>query len=208
MADSPSPKVWMRLWTSTPLANPLPASLGATSSWNIPIISRGGPGRAATMAPLSRIQMPGAVPRALNSTSEPLGNIACTRFRSGRGRFRFLKIPSMCRHDGSWYSSGAPASSARISRVRSSSVGPNPPVLMTRPALRLAIEKQSRLAARSSAMVVCQPTSIPCSASSRLSQALLVSRLRPEVSSLPIEMISALVMRLGSGGDPIKMRSS
>ena len=37
-------------------------------------------------------------------------------------------------------------------------------------------------------------------ADSLLSQALLVSRFRPEVSSLPMEMISALVMRFGSVG--------
>src|SRR5207248_221882 len=54
-----------------------------------------------------------------------------------------------------------------------------------------------------SAMVVCQPTAMPISASRRLSHWLLVSRFWPLVSSLPIERISVSMRGVGFLGEAV-----
>ena len=139
------------------------------------------------------IQIPGAVPIGLASGSLPAGNSACTRLRSGIARPRCWKNRSMNSSDGSWSTSSTPASCARASRVRSSSVGPSPPVISTMSARSAAMRNAWTFSSRSSATVVCQWTGMPSSASSRLSHWLLVSSFCPLVSSVPMAMISAFM---------------
>ena len=90
------------------------------------------------------------------------------------------------------------------SRVRSSCVGPSPPVEMTRSARPQAILNAAMLSARSSATVVWKPTGMPISASRRLSHWQFVSRFCPLVNSLPMERISAFMggLALWSAGVP------
>src|SRR5262249_32121548 len=84
------------------------------------------------------------------------------------------------------------------SRVRSSRVGPRPPVDRTSPARCVARPNTVRLSWRSSATVVCRCAGMPISASRRASHWKLVSRFCPLVISLPIEMISAFIVSLES----------
>src|SRR4051812_43351241 len=99
----------------------------------------------------------------------------------------------MCFKEASSRIRSTPATAARASRVRSSWVGPRPPLARTIWARCVAMRKVLILSSSSSATVVCQATGMPISASRRLSHWLLVSRFWPLVISVPIEIISAFI---------------
>ncbi len=117
-------------------ASPRAAAARRPSRSSIGLISRGGPGRAARRpcAPAS-IHSPGAVPFGLASTIAPRGTIACRRLISGICQPRAAnrrRIASVI--DVDLRTAAAPGAAATTSRVRSSSVGPRPPVNTTRSA--------------------------------------------------------------------------
>ena len=83
---------------------------------------------------LTSIARPGAVPCGLCSTVAPSGTIACTLVRSGMGRLRLSKKLLMCASTAASSRNSFPSNCATRSRVRSSEVGPSPPVVMIRSA--------------------------------------------------------------------------
>ena len=124
-------------------------------------ISCGTPGRQATYAPPTFIQTPGAVPTRFGSGSAPSGKSAWTRFRSGISRFRRANIAAIASSEPASSTSGTPAAFARASRVRSSWVGPSPPVITTRSARSNANRNAWTFSARSSLTVVWNRTGDP-----------------------------------------------
>ena len=75
--------------------------------------------------------MPGAVPVGFGMTRLPAGNIACTVFCSGMSRAKAGKEGANVFDDMFVQLQWGPANCASTSRVRSSAVGPNPPVAIT-----------------------------------------------------------------------------
>ena len=80
--------------------------------------------------------------------------VMSTHGRSGISRLRRANMPRIISSDGSCSKSREPVSRARASRVRSSSVGPRPPVISTISARATAVRRAPTLASRSSAIVV------------------------------------------------------
>ncbi len=129
----------------------------ASSVRNMGCISRGGPGRATTClsAPASRsvATKPGAVPFGFSRIRAPAGNNACLRLLSVSGMPNSAKRRSMCCQLGRSNSRATPASCATTSAVRSSSVGPRPPVMNTQSARASAVRStKSRSPRRSPAV--------------------------------------------------------
>ena len=107
-----------------------PAMVAASVS--IGFISRGTPGMQATNLPSGRNAIkPGAVPFGFGITCARDGRIACRRLFSLIGRFNFRKRSSSARSEGSCSTSLSATAVATASFVRSSTVGPRPPVVMT-----------------------------------------------------------------------------
>jgi len=134
---------------------------GTTCSSNILFISRGTPGMKNARASPSVVAKPGAVPMGFASTSAPCGKSACFAFDSLIVRPSFSKRRRMWSSDASSRSSATPSVWATTSVVRSSVVGPSPPVhTMTRaPAARRFNVDSMR--ARSSSTMTFSTTSKP-----------------------------------------------
>jgi len=142
-ADSPMPVVRRMRQTNSPDGGSTRRSKGSTDSANIGCNSTGGPGsitsqlaRSPARKGLGRtsIASPGAVPCGLGRTIAPAGTSACTRFRAGISRRRHSKKCRMCARTAASSCSALPSNCAIKSRVRSSEVGPSPPVVITRSA--------------------------------------------------------------------------
>ena len=80
------------------------------------------------------------------------------------------------------------------SRVRSSGVGPRPPLVTTRSTRPSAAVMASAMVSRSSGSCVMRRTSTPRSVSERARSPLLVSRVSPTSSSAPMARSSAEAM--------------
>ena len=138
---SPSPTVCSAAVSTTA---PSTAIFGATSASNIGCISRGGPGRQKTQSGADdHVAIPGAVPLGFASNDVPGGRSACLRLSGGITRpfssnhLRRCAIPAGSSSSGARGSPDASAiASANASRVRSSSVGPSPPVTTTAECVR------------------------------------------------------------------------
>ncbi len=102
-------------------------SQGYTCSSNMGISSFGGPGRRIMQVFSSSIMMPGAVPLLLYSTLQPSGTNACFQL------FSVISCPLFFRNSRisclalASSTSFLPITSAAVSLVRSSLVGPSPP---------------------------------------------------------------------------------
>src|SRR5436190_14161476 len=111
----------------------------------------------------------------------------------GISRLRRAKRALMWASEASSCTSGTPARSASPCRVRSSAVGPRPPVATMTSARSHACRKTRTLSVRWSPTVVWNATGTPISSSRSASHWLLVSSRWPVVSSSPMEMISARI---------------
>ena len=169
------------------------ASRGTIFSRNIGFNSRGGPGSSAIIRPFSSIHKPGAVPPGLSSGSAPSGTIACRTFTSGISRPKLRKRPWMARRISSLRCSLRPSRSATASRVRSSSVGPSPPLEITSGTRSSASRNAALNSSRSSPTIVLRTTSMPRRFSSSVRKRELVSSRSGVSSSEPTAMISAFI---------------
>ena len=165
---------------------------GRSSSANMPRISRGTPGIIATHRPRSSSRKtPGALPCLLARTRAPRGIITCCRLTSGGSARRLVSHSSRrCSHCSASKTRSRPNRAAIAGLVRSSEVGPRPPVVMTAPPRSRASRTAPAMSAARSATDVRRPIDTPMAASSRASQAPLVSMVRPSSSSSPIVTIS------------------
>ena len=133
---------------------------------------------------------PGAVPLGLGRRAKPRGASACLRFVSET--VRPGKRASSASQASGWNSSGTPAASATISRVRSSVVGPRPPVMITRQA---SCERAGQLLAEQGRVI----RDLHAAAHDEAQrgelageEAAWVSWMMPSVSSVPAEMMTAV----------------
>ncbi len=146
--------------------------------------------------PLSSSHSPGAVPRGFSRISAPSGTIAWRTLTSGISRFRERKRLSMWRRISSLRRSLRWRSSATVSRVRSSSVGPSPPEEITSGTRFNASRNASLSRSRLSPTIVFRTTSIPILFSSSVRKSELVSRRSGVSSSEPTAMISAFIVSI------------
>src|SRR5579883_1057167 len=194
--DSPRPVMRMRRWTRR-APETRRARRGRTCSLNMGMSSRGGPGKRASMRPESSIQMPGAVPREFASGSAPSGTMACCKLFSVISRPKLRKRARMCSTRSSRRRSLRPRTSETASRVRSSCVGPRPPVEMTSGTRSRASRKASRRNSRLSPTTVLRTTSMPILLSSSVRKRESVSTRSGVSSSEPTAMISAFIFIQG-----------
>ena len=101
---------------------------GSACSRHMRTISRGTPGMATIIVSSIRASQPGAVPTGFGSTSALGMTQACLAFRSGISKPRWAKNSRMLGDERFIDCGVSPARAAMASRVRSSSVGPMPPV--------------------------------------------------------------------------------
>ena len=176
----------------------------ASATGHIGCSSRGGPGRTITTrsgpSP-NGTTSPGAVPTG-SSASAPSGTIACLRLAAITASSSNLKLRFLAKRRRivaifasiSWSSfSGRPAKRPTISPVRSSAVGPRPPLVTIRsiPSASRNFSASSRSSGRS-ATTMMWATSIPSSASRSLTQGPLTSVMRAVITSVPVTTIPAL----------------
>src|SRR5580704_5121691 len=166
---------------------------GSTCSRKSGLSSRGGPGSSATMRPLSSIHRPGAVPRGFSSTSAPSGTMAWRRFTAGMSRLKLRNLASIARTTSSFRCRRRPRRSATVSRVRSSSVGPKPPLAITTGTRFNASRNASASNPRLSPTIVLRKTSMPSLFNSSVRKRELVSTRSGVRSSDPTAMISAFM---------------
>ena len=110
--------------------SPSAARRGNTCSRNIGCSSFGGPGSMHSTRPSCSTQRPGAVPFAFASTSPREKRYACLRLFGVIRRPMRAKRSMMVRSISASKTNSWPSTSAIASRVRSSQVGPSPPVVM------------------------------------------------------------------------------
>ena len=171
-------------------------SRGSSSSASIPRISRGTPGSIATHRPRSfSSQIPGADPWRLVRMVAPSGITACCRFDTGNGPGH----PREAHSASSWSTTDSsrriarPKSAAIDGLVRSSDVGPSPPVVITPSARSSASPTTAAMATASSPTDVRRAMVIPTAASSRARCAPFVSIVNPSSSSSPIVTSSTFI---------------
>ena len=186
---SPCPAVTsVRETTAKSRSAPMRAS---SVSFQIAFISRGTPGSSATRngrSPKDRSpHRPGAVPTGLCRASKPSGTPAMRRAAGVRSRPRAAKSASRCAATPSSSTTGMPNHSATTSRVRSSVVGPSPPVATTSSTpSSTARWSAPRMPARVSRTVSHRSSSTPSAARRSPSQAAFVSTVWPMSISSPI----------------------
>ena len=128
--DSPTPNtcsVWDTITSSDRFC-----SQGRTLRSNMCRISLGGPGSMMTALPSFSMTQPGAVPHSLSKISHPSGSIACFTLFSVISRPSFSKNTWIFSKDAVSSTRLTPSTRQMPSQVMSSTVGPRPPVVMTR----------------------------------------------------------------------------
>ena len=106
-------------------------SVGSTCPSHIGVISRGTPGIATMRLPFLRTSQPGAVPSGFGSARAEGMSQACFVLRSGMVRPRPANHARRSASSTASTAGVSPSAAAIASRVRSSSVGPRPPVATT-----------------------------------------------------------------------------
>ena len=123
------PKILISWLTITPSVSR--SRYRAARCSNMYLHSKGGPGSINTWTPSSRKAHPGAVPTGLSNTTHPTGSSACCTLFSGISRPNlFRNHVLISSRISSWSSSSLPKVLQMVCLVRSSYVGPSPPVVM------------------------------------------------------------------------------
>src|SRR4029453_1480618 len=174
-------------------------SRGSTSCSSSMRISRGTPGSMMVSPGAPSSQRPGAVPHRFGSTVAPRGTCACVRLLSTGFRKSRANRSSKACHTSSSNSSDAPYSSAIVTLVMSSRVGPRPPVVSTARVRASASATAWRMSAARSPTAVRRTTRTPRAAQARAISAPLVSTVWPSRSSLPTVTSS---MSMGPAASP------
>ncbi len=162
-----------------------------TECSTIGIISPGGPGSAIMIFPFFSTIVPGAVPTSFGMAMPDSGLRACFKLLSKIGTPRRVKKTRIAFSDSGSITSLSPRTSAMVSLVRSSWVGPRPPTVTTRSALDNAALRASASRRALSPTVARRYTSIPRDESTWLRYGALVSTICPSRSSVPTEITSA-----------------
>jgi hypothetical protein len=194
-SDSGMPKMRIdAVWYGVAPASSRRTSWVSRACGHIAWSSRGGPGSTITVGPAwVGTTNPGAVPAGSIGVA-PSGTIACFRFASRRAsaskRNRRANPARMsairCSISGSSTSS-RPANRATASAVRSSAVGPRPPLVTIRstPTSVRNRSADSSSGTRSPTHTMCV-TSTPCSPRRSAIHGPLRSEIRPASTSVPV----------------------
>ena len=166
-------------------AAPPRARSGSTASAHIAFISSGTPGRRTIVEPPAATRKPGADPRGFARTTAPSITSACFSFTSGISRPRRRKRSLRRRRIASSRTSARPSTFATASFVRSSSVGPSPPVTTRSGARESASGISARRSAQPSPTQTFRTTEIPSASSRLVRYSEFVSRRAVPSSSLP-----------------------
>ena len=128
-ADSPMPKVFTVRETITPSESRFQVGDGPVAEHrsHTPGAGRGASARGCRRPPW---RTPGAVPQSLSRTVAPSGIMACWKLFSVTGRPMAANRSRIRWAEGSWYTRVRPKAWATATLVRSSQVGPSPPVVM------------------------------------------------------------------------------
>ena len=190
-ADSPIPKVFTVRDRQRPQRERARRAEGRTCSSHMRRISDGTPGISTTTRPSRSTHQPGAEPMGLGSASadgiaQRLAQVGLGHRAEGREA-----LPQLRLEQRGPATSASPSASARPSRVRSSWVGPRPPVATTSGARRAPRRRHAAIAARSSGSVRMPRSGIPRRASDDPRKAALVSTVSPASSSEPMLSSSA-----------------
>ncbi len=162
------------------------ASAAGRTCWsNIALASRGTPGTTKTRQSPTSAATPPAVPTGLSSRSAPSGVPACLRFASGIVLPRLAQICRIRSIQASLKTTGRPTTAARASRVKSSGVGPMPPLTSNRSLPWASRLMAASMAISSSDTLACSTTRTPAAASSCANQAVFVSTVSPLTISSP-----------------------
>ena len=132
--DSPRPKVCRRRMLR-PGACCTCAARSATMGPSMAASSLGTPGVQIMRQLPNVISKPTALPIGLSTIVAPCGSIDCFRLAASSCRLRLAHQRSRWATACGCSCSGTPATAAKISAVRSSIVGPNPPLTIMRSAL-------------------------------------------------------------------------
>ena len=166
-------------------------SLASISSCHIARFSPGGPGIQTICLPSFVAHQPGAVPLWLTMNCAEGIRCACLTLWAG------ISWPRLRNHWRRFASSAActagvsPRAAATASRVRSSCVGPSPPVVKMMSERSIPRRKASASLGRSSPMMLTHCNRMPRAGSRPAIQLALVSVSSPISSSVPTEIISA-----------------
>ena len=191
MIDSPTPKTWTDFETTA--RSHMSSSFGSTLSRYMAFISGGTPGRQKKQHLPWRREKPEAVPREFGRISLPSGMRAWMAFEAEGLRFLAAKNSLSRRRPSACSTSSTEQNSAKAWRVKSSGVGPMPPV-MTATSARSAVLRSARMiSARASSTATWRVTRKPRRVNRSERNAALVSAIRPAMSSLPIDRISAVM---------------
>ena len=184
---------------------------GSSSSANIPRISRGTPGSIATQrwSPSSS-QMPGADPCRFGRIVAPEGMYACCRFVCGISPgqpYDFQRTRNASQMAAS-NSISRPKILAMAAFVRSSAVGPNPPVVIAAPVRASASCTAEAISSAASPTLDRRAIPMPTAESSRAMKAAFVSMVKPSNSSSPIVTTSTFIGRSGRRGVASRSRAN
>src|SRR5690349_20450635 len=149
-------------------------------------ISAGTPGSMMTRPGGPSIQSPGAVPQRFRRTAAPSGTSAWLRLLAAGTRPMRANRSTKSAHTWSSNRSGIPNSPATACLLRSSRVGPRPPVVSTAPVRASASATADRMASGSSPTLARRTTCAPTAEAARASSAPFVSTVNPSSSSVPM----------------------
>jgi len=168
-----------------------------TSSVISAFISKGTPGSDTTTRSSSSNHIPEAVPNLFSNTFAFAGSKACFRFSSLMGVGTYLRnISSIRSNTTSFLTSSSSKYSQRVCLVKSSLVGPKPPVKMMTCARCLAASRQAMISSFLSEIEVICLTSIPTLFNSFAIKTALVLTIWPMRISSPMLTISAYIILL------------
>ena len=174
------PVVWMQHDGDARARSRRASRTGAKSPSTIARSSRGTPGKSAIRTAPSSSSSPGAVPFGLCSTLAPSGTRYWPLLSAGTRACPAVRNRASTSARASASSTSVrPRWAATADLVRSSGVGPRPPVTSTRAADAIAASSASRMCPSSSPTVNRRTTRIPRPESMRPSQAALVSTVSP-----------------------------
>ena len=192
LSDSDKPIVLYDLVITTSLSS-MEMSLGLISFSHIGYSSRGGPGKAMANLLFFSTHHPGAVPFGLLIAVAEGISQDCLIFVSGMSEFlaakKFLRIFN-------WFSFTEGFSFTKLaiaSLVKSSFVGPSPPVVKTNDDFSQALRKASLYSSKSSPTIVIFLTCNPTLGKRKLKNEELVSCVSPISNSVPDAIISASI---------------
>ena len=189
--DSETPQKCSTRLRNVPLTRCCALSQGTAVCCHMARISLGTPGKVNTVKPGCGVQMiPGAVPVGLGNTSAPCGNSACLRLLTPKLRPRARSLASRSASTSGRSSKGTPKQAAKVSVVRSSGVGPKPPVQISSRLRSAASKTASRKRSGLSPTTPWRKWGMPSEASDSASQRALPLRMLPSSSSVPMQRIS------------------